>query len=174
MGRWLPRVPNTNDPRYATTKVRDELVDPAGAGAPRFLDLRGVAGGSLFTYGLAGPPKGHAVYDPIHRIAFFDEGCCSWHRIVAAANVEPPPKSLATRSLAGLHTRLGIRFGATPAQVEAVYGPAKLEMVAGNALERTYAYRRSILNPPNSPCDAPMTFLFERGRLAAMSFGMEC
>jgi hypothetical protein len=118
--RWLPETP-WSEGSAAPTLEQDAIVDPAGTGELRFLEMRGVFGGSLFVRESGGgPPKGHVVYDPDHRIAYYDEGCCSFHRVVLAITAEPPPRKIATRSLAGLRTTSGIRLGDGPAHVRSI------------------------------------------------------
>jgi hypothetical protein len=175
LGRWLPSLPRAPRSLVTSTTVVDEIVDPAGPGELRFENLRGVYRGTLFVYGTAGPPKGHAVYDPTHRIAFYDEGCCSWHHVVVASNVPPPPKTIVARSLTGIQTKRGIRLGDSPTAISATYGPAHERAVPGSAGKTLLAYRRVVNHPGVSePCEASMTFLFERGRLTAMDFDDAC
>jgi len=180
MGRWLPRVPNASleaTSRYkpAKTSVEDAIVDPAGTGEQRFLTMRGVVGGSLFVYGDAGPPRGHAIYDPTRRIAFYDEGCCAWHHVALVSGASAPPKTIATRPLAGVHSTRGIRLGDPTAKVLAIFGAATPRSVSGAANEKTLTFERDIINPkPDSPCEETMTFLFARDRLTAMDYGVAC
>jgi hypothetical protein len=177
IGKWLPRVPNALIARTLATRttVRDRIIDPAGSGPLTFLGLRGVYRGTHFVYGSAGPPQGHAVYDPVHRIAYYDEGCCSWHELVIASNAKAPPKTIATRSLIALRTQSGIRLGDNPSVIESVYGPAALRPVARASHQRTLSYYRVIkYSKVYSPCDERTTFLFSDGRLTAMNVTDEC
>jgi hypothetical protein len=180
MGRWLPRVPNasladTSKDKPAKTPVTDSIVDPAGSGDQRFLTMRGVVGGSRFVYGEAGPPRGHAIYDPVRRIAFYDEGCCAWHHVALVSGASAPPKAIAMRSLAGVRTARGLRLGDPSAKVLAIFGSAAPQSVPGHANEKTLTFERDIINPkPDSPCEETMTFLFLLDRLTAMDFGEAC
>jgi hypothetical protein len=175
MGHWLPRFPQARRSLVTPTTVADEIVDPAGPGEFRFESMRGVYRGTLFVYGTAGPPKGHAVYDPTHRIAFYDEGCCSWHHVVVASNVPPPPKTIVARSLAGIRTKRGIRLGDSPASISAIYGPARKRAVDESADKALLSYSRVVKYPGMSePCEASMSFLFERDRLTAINFDDAC
>jgi hypothetical protein len=175
MGRWLPPIPNAGESHGAPTTAADEIVDSAGRGELRFMEQRGVYEGTLFVYGKAGPPKGHAVYDPVHRIAYYDEGCCSWHHVVIASNVSPPPKKIATRSLARLKTKRGIELGVGATLIQSIYGPATQRVVAETPDESTLSYTRVIKHPAqNSPCEARTTFLFARNRLIGMDFTDAC
>lgn len=178
MGAWLPRVPQSamsEGTRPSTTSVHDEIIDPAGVGGPAFLGQRSVFSGTDFVYGKAGPPKGSAVYDPVHRIAYYAEGCCAWHHVVLASNVDAPPKHVATRILTGLRTRRGIALGDSPERVRATYGPAPLRPAPRRIEEATLAYIRVIRFPkPYSPCEEANTFLFQHGRLIAMDFTDAC
>jgi len=178
IGKWLPRVPQsaiTEDTHPAPTNVHDEIVDPAGAGERGFLGQRDVAKGTEFVYGMAGPPKGSVVYDPVHRIAYYAEGCCAWHHVVVASQVDAPPKHVVTRDLSGLKTRLGIGLGDRPLRIRGIYGPAQLRTVSGRSGEETLAYIRIIHFPkPYSPCEEANTFLFAHGRLVALDFTAAC
>jgi len=176
IGKWLPRVPNAWMPRtlVTNTTVRDRIIDPAGSGPPAFLGMRGVYQGTHFVYGLAGPPQGHAVYDPVHRIAYYDEGCCSWHEVVVASNAKAPPKTMATRSLVGLRTQSGIRLGDKPSLVESIYGRAEFRSVARSSHQLTLSYYRVVRYPKYSPCDERTTFLFADGELTAINIIDEC
>jgi hypothetical protein len=157
------------------TTVHDEVVDPRGRGGPAFLGQRDVLNGTWFVYGNAGPTKGSVVYDPVHHIAYYGEGCCAWHHVVIAANVQKPPKSVATRALTGLKTKRGIALGDPPSRIRSKYGAAPLLPIAGRTNEATLAYIRVIQPPkPFSPCEEANTFLFERGRLVAMDFTNAC
>jgi hypothetical protein len=153
--------------------VDDRLIDPAGAGKPTLLRERAVYGGTLFVYGTAGPPKGRAVYDPVHRIAYYDEGCCSWHDVVVASNVGPPPKKIATRSLTALHTASGLRLGDSVGTVQRIYGASQLRRVHGHPDQRTISYVHPFQYDVNV-CQDNTTFLFERGRLASMVLSKGC
>jgi len=178
MGHWLPRVPNgwivaDAAPSPARTSVYDEILDPAGTGRREFLKQQNVYRGSFFAYGKAGPPQGHAVYDPIHRIAYYDEGCCSWHHVVVATNVSPPPKRIAMRSLIGLKIRGGIKLGDPPAEIESIYGPSRLHSVKNDSTSQTLSYVRALASG-SMTCYENTTFLFRRGRLAAFDFTQAC
>jgi hypothetical protein len=178
IGRWLPRVPQSAmiiGTRPSPTTVHDEIVDPAGIGAPGFLGQHSVVNGTLFVYGRAGPPKGSIVYDPANHIALYDEGCCAWHHMVLSANTGAPPKPVATRRLTGVRTLRGIALGDLPSRVRAVFGPAPLRPVPERSDETTLAYVRILrFPPPNSPCEEANTFLFEHGHLVAMDFTNAC
>ena len=177
IGRWLPRVPNANIAvkLAARTTVHDRIVDAAGSGPLTFLGMRGVFKGTFFVYGSAGPPQGHAVYDPGHRIAYYDEGCCSWHSLVIASNVKPPPKTIMSRSLIGISTNGGIRLGDEPSLVEETFGHAALRPVVRSSYQRTLSYYRVVtLSKPYSACEERTTFLFDHDRLAAIDITDEC
>jgi hypothetical protein len=176
VGNWLPRFAaiGFRGASGAPTRVVDEIVDPAGRGKLAFLWLRGVVGGTFFVYGSAGPPRAHVVYDPVHRIAYYDEGCCSWHHVVLASNVNPPPKPTASRSLVDLRTARGIGLGDDASRILATYGPAPFHWEVGAPGEQFLRYHRVLFNPGSSPCDAITTFLFDRGRLTAMDFEQAC
>jgi hypothetical protein len=173
--RWLPEI-SSSEKLAAPTRVQDSIVDPAGTGELRFLQMRGVYGGSFFVREAGGgPPKGHVVYDPEHHIVYFDEGCCSLHAVVIAITGKPPPRKIATRSLNGLRTATGIRLGDGPAHVRSIYGPAKFRPVTAAGAAVTLSYIRTLtFNKPNGPCEQLTTFRFEHERLVGMSFEEAC
>jgi hypothetical protein len=176
--QWLPEIPWPGGEKLAApTRVDDSIVDPAGTGELRFLQMRGVYGGSFFVREAGGgPPKGHVVYDPEHHIAYYDEGCCSLHEVVIALTGKPPPRKIAMRSLSGLRTTTGIALGDGPSHVQSIYGPAKLRHVtsAGNVPRATLFYGRVITASNHASCKEVTTFLFERERLIGMSFEEAC
>jgi len=175
LGKWLPKLGDGGTQSMATTTVRDELLDPAGAGEAGFLGQRRVYNGSFFVHGMAGPPRGHAVYDPLNRIAYYDEVCCGSLRVVLASNVAPPPKRIVTRPLLGLRTTRGVRIGSSASFVRAIYGRATMRPVRGRSNAGLLSYERAIVfPPPNSPCDERTRFLFVSGRVTAMEFIDEC
>jgi hypothetical protein len=145
---------------------------------PDALGFQGPDDGTFFVYGEAGPPKGHVVYDPAHRIAFYDQGCCSWHDVVVAADVAPPPKRVVTRDLSDIHTVRGIRLGVTPTAVMQVYGKAKLLPVTGHADVQLLAY--TTWAPMKSqaalrgPCGQLENFVFRQNRLIFIQLGNGC
>jgi hypothetical protein len=126
-------------------------------------------------YGMAGPPRGSLVYDPVMRIALYDVGCCAWHDVVVAADVSPPPKRVVARSLVAIRTARGITLGAQPQLVRHVFGAAALSPVPGNSGEALLEYREPVHVPDGaSTCDESYAFLFKHGRLAAMDYGAAC
>jgi hypothetical protein len=177
IGRWLPylgtagRIPAT----VSQTTVTDAIVDPAGVGPEVFLNMHGPARGTLAVFGSAGPPKAHVVYDPVHRIAYYDVGCCSWHRVVLAAGVPAPPRTVAMRTLTGLHTERGIRLGDRPERVAAAYGRAALPPPIARSGEMRLTYWKTKPNAsPYSPCDSANSFVFKNDRLVEITFDIEC
>jgi hypothetical protein len=110
LATWLPNLPE-NAPASRVAFV-DRMQGAPGSGTP-------------FTYGKAGPPRGFALYDTTHRIAFYGEGCCSWHSAVLAAGVEPPPLRVENRLLEAIHTARGLYLGMSIDQVRLRYGHAR-------------------------------------------------
>jgi len=175
LGKWLPKLGGEERKYTATTTVRDDFRDPVGTGEAGFLGQRRVFQGSFFVHGMAGPPKGHAVYDPVNHIAYYDEGCCASQHVVLASDVAAPPKKIATRSLLGLRTARGVRLGSSSAVVRAIYGRATMQPVRGRSGAGMLSYERTIVFPaPNSPCDERTRFLFMSGRVTAIEFVDEC
>jgi len=178
MGRWLPNFGYSPAWRYGATRVdrRDRFTDQDQRPST-LLGNDGPHDGTFFVYGSAGPPKGYAVYDLRHRIAFFEEGCCSWRDVVAAADIPPPPMHVASRDLRRLSTIRGIRLGQSVADVVEVYGEAHLLAVPGRPDVRLLAYTMPGTKSARgftTSCDQDQHFFFRRGRLVLISLGNAC
>ncbi|MGH7727190.1 MAG: hypothetical protein ACREM2_00140 [Vulcanimicrobiaceae bacterium] len=150
----------------------NEKLPPA-----QFLGVEGPFDGTFFVHGDAGPPRGRVVYDYVHRIALYEQGCCAADEVVAALGAPPPPKRVISKDLSGLRTVRGIRFGITPAAVIAIYGKAPLQPIAYHPDLRLLAYTTwpaSNTHWAHSPCGQMENFVFRHGRLAFIQFGNGC
>jgi len=179
IGRWLPELGYSSEGWDDATHVsaRDGFID--GAERPWIgpdLGYAGPKGGTFFVYGAAGPPKGHVIYDSMHRIAFFAQGCCSWKDVVAAADVPAPPQPVARRNLAGLATVRGIRLGQTPSDVRGVYGPAKTlpTKTPGISVLAYTRWPKRTVTAVHMPCGQFENFYFKAGRLVLIQLGNGC
>jgi hypothetical protein len=120
------------------------------------------------------------VYDPVHRIVFYGEGCCSWSDLVAAADVRPPRHRIVERDLRALQTLRGVRLGMSPMQVMSVYGRAKLLAVVGHPRVRMLAYTTwppvasAIQGAGPLQCGQFQTFYFRHQRLVLIQLGNGC
>jgi hypothetical protein len=172
IGRWLPRFGYAWDlareehaPRitlhdYFIYGPRPKKVYPLATGW--------ASGGSFFTYGNAGPPRGHVIYDRRHKIAFYNEGCCSWHTTVAAIGIAPPPKRVVDRDLSALHTKYGVRLGDSPARIKSIYGRGTLWSIPGHPGFQRLLYSAPLPPPPppmHNACGLTYQFIFKHGRL---------
>ena len=174
MGRWLPEFGDSETWWDVATRVdrRDEFVyNREGPGG-------GPADGTRFVHGSAGPSGGQAVYDRVHAIAFYEQGCCSWNDVVAAAGVPAPPKDVPARNLLGLSTVRGVRLWLTEAEVMKIYGRATLEPVAGHPGVSVLPYttwppRKSIASV-HSPCGQFENFFFRANRVILIQLGNGC
>jgi len=182
LGAWLPSYARSNDAwqRRAATHIsrRDRFVyEGERPKTPQLFGFQGPEDGTFFVYGNAGPPRGHVVYDYAHRLTFYDQGCCSWHDVVAAADVPSPPKGVVARNLISLHTIRGIRLGQTPSQVMHIYGKSALLAVPGYSKVRMLAYTTW---PPARTlttihtCGQFENFFFHRDRLMLIQLGNGC
>lgn len=178
IGNWLPTSGLRESYRDEATHVasEDRFIDgklrPKAYGA----DAGGPTNGTFFVYGDAGPLQGHVWYDRIHRIAFYQQGCCSWSDAVAASNVPPPSKSIASRDLRGLVTMRGARLGQPVSDVMRLYGPSSLSRVEGRDA-RVLAYstfRSQTSNAPGATCGQLQRFFFRAGRLVLIQLSNAC
>ncbi|MGZ6182938.1 MAG: hypothetical protein ACXWNV_12915 [Vulcanimicrobiaceae bacterium] len=118
------------------------------------------------------------MYDRVHRIAFYERGCCAWHEIVEAAGVPSPPKSVVNRDLTSVRTARGVYLGETPSQVRSAYGDASLHAVAEHrgVVELSY----TTLPPYNSPeshtnsSGQILNFVFRNGHLVLVQLEDGC
>lgn len=143
-----------------------------------YLGFQGPADGTFLVYGDAGPPKGRIVYDYAHRIAFYEQGCCSWHDVVAGY-AEKPPAAVVDRDLRPLKTVRGMHLGMTSAEVTFIDGPATEQRVP--RYEGVYVLSYTTW-PPGSinakvvhtPCGQFQNFYFRDDRLVLIQLGNGC
>lgn len=125
--------------------------------------------GTPFVYGNAGPPKGTALYDPTHCIAFYGQGCCAWHEAVLAAGALAPPRAVRPARLDRLRTAHGLHLGMSLAAVMRIYGTERPRPSSVRDVSMI-AYRHIIKNT----CEQDDTFGFYRGALIYIEFGDAC
>jgi hypothetical protein len=180
LGEWLPTFANAgkfwNDARHITRRDGFSYGGQRPA-SPAFEGMEGAKGGTFFVYGNAGPPKGEVIYDYAHHIAFYDQGCCSWHDVVAAY-APPPPKRVVNRDLTQLHTNRGVHLGMSPKQVEEIYGKATMRKVGGYdgvfVLPYTTWPPLAQVKTVHSPCGQFENFFFKKNRLILIQIGNGC
>jgi hypothetical protein len=172
IGAWLPSYGDSNNPWQEGRVQYIHRSDHFTIHAEQ---------GTFFVYGTAGPPRGHALYDSAHRIAFYEQGCCSWHDVVAAANVDPPPKSLIPRDLTRLRTIRGVRLGMSPRSVMRIYGRTTMRDVIAHPGITILAYTTwppaaAVEGPPArvSSCGQFENFYFRGNRLVLIQLGNAC
>ncbi|MDQ2865967.1 MAG: hypothetical protein M3R51_07045 [Candidatus Eremiobacteraeota bacterium] len=182
MGAWLPTLgyPGTWWERGLAAHItrRDGfLYEGERPTAAQFLGYQGPKDGTFFVYGNAGPPKGHAVYDPVHRIAFYQQGCCSWNDVVAATNVTAPPKPVVKRDLHDLVTVRGIRLGQTMPEVMRIYGKSTPIPISAHLDVHVLPYTTwrpiQTLHSIDS-CGQFQNFFFRKNRLIMIQLGNGC
>jgi len=187
LGAWLPGFGDAAEAwrhGHATTiQQRDGFVyENEKPASPRFLGFQGPDDGTFFVYGNAGPPKGHVVYDALHRVAFYQQGCCSWNEVVAASNTSHPPLLVVARDLSGLHTVRGIHLGMRPAEVTRIYGASSLLTVPGRAGVTMLAYTtwkplasgQSVGEAFGGTCGQFENLYFRADRLILIQLGNGC
>ena len=181
LGAWLPSFGDVDQPwrNGQTTHVdqRDGFVYEGKSLVHGYFGQLGPKDGTFLVYGRAGPPRGHVVYDPVHRIAFYEVGCCSAEVVVAAADVLAPPSPVVAKDLSALRTARGARFGQTTTDVMHVYGVARPLPVSGHADMLVLAYTTwppfKSLDGHNS-CGQMQNFVFRHDRLIFIQFGNGC
>jgi hypothetical protein len=133
-------------------------------------------GATPFVYGTAEPIKGSIVYDPSGGIVLFNTGCCAWRGYVLAEGTGAPPQSVAQASLKDVRTQRGIELGMKPAQVTAIYGPAKLRPGGSRPAMSALYYTTMRGTPNNSPdaCGQHQSFFFKQGRLVQIDLLAGC
>ena len=181
MGRWLPGFAYGADPEHAKrTDKNDAFVYKSERPwlSSGFLSFRGPADGTSFVYGTAGPPRGLAVYDRAHRIAYYGQGCCAWTEAVAAADVPAPPKYVKASNLENLSTRRGIRLGQTEAQIWKIYGRTIRKPVRGHPGVGVLSYRASQPSTgqaeKNPNCEQLQNFFLRGNRLILIRLENAC
>lgn len=174
IGAWLPTYGDSNNPWQEGRVHYIHQSDAFRMHANR---------GTFFVYGKAGPPRGHAVYDSAHRIAFYEQGCCSWHDVVAAADVGPPPTSVISRDLTRLRTIRGVHLGMSPAGVMSIYGRGKMRDVIAHLGITILAYTTwppaaGVVRRPvaviSGSCGQFENFYFRAKRLVLIQLGNAC
>jgi hypothetical protein len=169
---WVDRAAKRDDPflRYgfrsvdapATTNrtiVRDAFVGYAGPSSAN----GGPADGAAYSFAI-GKDTWHVVYDPVHRLAYYGEGCCSYHREVLLRVRTAAPRGVPRRDLSTMRTERGIRLGMTVAQVERREGPAPRTMGPTGNGRTALAYWSRV----GTQCSLERTFVFARDRLQAI------
>jgi hypothetical protein len=135
----------------------------------------GPEGGTFFVYGAAGPPRGDIFYDPVHRLAFFTQGCCAWRETVLTQVVTPPPVAVRTTDLRGVHTKAGVTIGMHAADVMRRYGPSRRHPVPEHPDLQVLSYtsRRSAYDPHES-CGTDQNFILKDDRVLYIQLGWAC
>jgi len=174
LGRWLPRLDDRGvEPIVSVpTRVLDSFRNTPGATEASFAAY--TPPGTRFVHGDAGPPRGTVVYDPVHRIAMYGEGCCSYYRVVLAAGVPPPPVRVATRDLRAVRTDLGIGLGASFAAVERIYGTASLQRLPAHPGLGFVVYENEAPRKPPGPCVQDATFGLRNDRVTFIELYNGC
>jgi len=176
MGHWLPGLGSVElSPGRATTLVArgDDFQYERRRGSAGVLDFSGPSDGTLFVFGSAGPPRGRAVYDYAHHIAFYNVGCCSWQAVTETADAPLPPKPLVGRDLLALSTARGIRLWQTEAEVTRIYGTATFLRVPRHPNVRVLSYAHEFPFGPNR-CWTTQTFFFREHRLIQIQLTNAC
>ena len=116
--------------------------------------------------------KVQAVYDPVHRVVLYHQGCCAWDETVLAL-AAPPPEPVVRRDLSRVRTRHGIALGASAARVVRAYGPARFHPSTQSPGLRVLSYWRS-QNLHFSGCAWFENFVLRANRLIEIQAGHSC
>ncbi|HEV3153505.1 MAG TPA: hypothetical protein VGZ02_06865 [Candidatus Baltobacteraceae bacterium] len=173
IGHWIGQLPiytTKKSTQESPTKVLDQFIykgQPSGS----YIHSR-MPEGTFFAYGAAGPPKGHIVYDSVHHVVFFNQGCCAWGDMVLEAHVPPPPKPLAAGDLSHVATTRGARLGMTVDEAMRLYGRA-LVTRDGKYERLLYGWMKQD-KADAVPCVQQKTLLFLGGALVAILLDNAC
>jgi hypothetical protein len=115
----------------------------------------------------------NVVYDAVHRIVLYRDGCCDWEETVLAAVAEPPPRRVRFGQLGAVRTLRGIGLGAAPAAVIHSYGPARMHRSATKPALEVLSYYRD-MHTPGSACGRYENFVFTADRLTEIHAGHSC
>ena|ERR1700676_5557 len=116
--------------------------------------------------------KVQAVYDPVHRVVLYHQGCCGWDE-TALARAPSPPEFVIRRDLSAVRTRHGIALGASPSRVVHAYGPARFHPSTQSPGLRVLSYWRS-QDVHFSSCAWFDNFVFRANRLIEIQAGHSC
>jgi hypothetical protein len=135
---------------------------------------RGPEDGTFFAYGTSSAgPSGHAVYDPVHRIAFFAQGAFDWNQVVLAAAATPPPRAVIQRDLAGVRTVRGAYLGETSAAVQTIYGMTVPVPATGHVGLSVLTYGREFTSA-HVQCGQSEDFLLRNDRVVEIVLSSAC
>ena len=153
------------------SKVLDGLTGYAVPG-DGFQGAGGPADGATYGF-MVGKDTWHVVYDSVHRLLYYGEGCCSFGYSVLMRARAAAPRTVPRRDLRGMRTARGIRLGMTAREVQAREGPA-LRTLGPTRSGRTALAYTTPIGRGTSSCAEQRTFVFDRGRLEAIDVLRGC
>ncbi len=163
LGTWLPRGEDLFEPWHRRR---------AAVGALGWGDLFIVPrDGTPFWYGKTAP-RVLAVYDPVRRVALYQQSCCGWQETVLA-RAAPPPRAVTTANLGALRSRRGIGLGASPSAVRRAHGWAHLYPSTTTRGLRLLSYYRDHRSKWAS-CEWFENFVFRANSLVEIQAGHGC
>lgn len=163
--KWLPRGEDLFEP------WRRRLAAPGPLGWDEMFKLpRRV---THFLYGDSGVHGVDVVYDPVHRIALYYQGCCAWQETVLASVAARPPRDVISADLGTRRTPRGIALGVAPSAVRRAYGPATMHRSTMNPALHVLSYWRD-QHVKGSGCGWFDNFVFRDGRLIEIQAGHGC
>ncbi len=165
LGAWLPQYEELFEPWRRHHAVDGPLDRNEMFTVP--------ADSTFFWYGEAGPPKVNLVYDPVHRVALFSQGCCAWDETILATASKPPPSTVKAANLGAVRTRRGIGLGAPPSAVRRAYGAAVIYPSTTKRGFRVLSYYRNQVTR-GSDCGWFENFVFRANRLVEIQAGHGC
>ncbi|HTA38765.1 MAG TPA: hypothetical protein VK760_06805, partial [Candidatus Acidoferrales bacterium] len=99
---------------------------------------------------------------------------CAWRGFALAGNVATPPTAIAGADLSAVRTQAGISLGMSPAQVEAIYGHAKLHATKDMPGVITLSYTTMKSKESAEPCGQWQSFSFRKGALTSIELLAGC
>jgi hypothetical protein len=152
----------------------EAFVNSGRRALPNPFTASGPDDGTAFAYGGAAPNSGHAVYDPVHRIAFFAQGAFDFGQVQLVAAAGPPPKAVVRRNLANVRTVRGAYLGETSAAVRATYGANAPTPAWHRPGLSVLAYGMKFSVSAQAQCAQGENFLLRNDRVIAIEISNVC
>jgi hypothetical protein len=179
---WLRKGTRANDPfeQQADRDVRDPGSVRIVSRIEEFPTRRAYPKHATTFAFTAGKNWWAVQYDPKRHLAFYSEGCCSYHREVLA-KIGTPPAGVVHADLGRMIPTSGIRIGDSAAAVFAKLGTPARRLRSPATTRWAAAYARPFWSSPQEKrlrpkfgCVEQGTAVFSGGRLVAYELWYGC